>query len=390
MRRWRVCLIMTVAAWLAAGGVWADPEETVGAKDSGPQHTLASWQCQAGHKIETRMLTLQNSVRKYVFQMTGCLDPSHGEQRPASEGNFGMPEPSACNWYWGGFLKVLINGVNATAYRVVDVRVTEQGARGSVQILWAHPDAEVGLRLVMLPGSNHVLALLRWTPRPGATLKDVKVQLTCYPSFFTSARARVGERHCQTPRQDVKQSQTLTLDPAQDIYLYYYDAVFDVAAGEGSGPCGALVDPRGVKGGKVVISTYPVQTELDLDPAAGEMRLGLYDFTGLTNAEAEAYLKAQGAADQARLVALDFTPLGVQKLDLPALRAEGEKLLVAAAEDGKALQPKMKELLTRAEALQSKAAAGDWQAQADLVALLEGSQDMFWKLRAFAALNQPE
>lgn len=390
MKSWRVSLVMGLAVWLACGGAGADGEESVGAKDSGPQYTTASWQCKAGHKIETRNLTLQNSARKYVFQMTGCLDPSHGEQRPASEGNFGMPEPSVCNWYWGGFLKVLINGVNATAYRVVDVRVTEQGERGAVQVIWAHPEAEVGLRLVMLPGSNHVLALLRWTPRPGATLKDVKVQLTCYPSFFTSARARVGERHCQTPRQDLKQSQTLTLDPAQDIYLYYYDAVFDVAAGEGSGPCAALVGPQGVKGGKVNIGSYAVLTELNLDPAAGEARLGFYDFTGLTNAEAEAYLKAQGTADHARLVALDFTPRGVQKLDLPALQAEGEKLLAAAAEDGKALQPKMKELLTRAQALQNKATGGDWLAQAELISLLDGSQDMFWKLRTFAVLNQPE
>ena len=98
--------------------------------DGGSQINPVTFECTSGHKAETRLVTLDSGAVKYTFRYCGCTDPSHGDQRPAAEGNFGMPGPTTANWYWGGFLNVLINGKDATRYRLADLRVTETGHAG--------------------------------------------------------------------------------------------------------------------------------------------------------------------------------------------------------------------------------------------------------------------
>jgi len=149
------------------------------------------------------------------------------------------------------------------------------------------------------------------------------------------------------------------------------------------------VAPEGVAGGNVSIGGYAVQTRLDLKPEAGEARLALYDLSGMTNADAEAYLRSHAAEDLARLQETDFRPRAVRELDFEAQRAEALKLLADAAEDGKTLEPSVQELLAAVEVLKAKAEGGDWVAEADLATRVADSADLFWKLRAFAALNNP-
>jgi len=378
------------AALLALGGApGAQGVEGVKVIDGGAQMNAADWECTAGHQVRKQRLTLDSGIVRYTFLISGCQDPSHEGKHPCAEGNFGMPDPVSANWYWGGFFRVLVNGSDATVCDLRDVRVIEQGRRGAFQVIWVHPDAEVGLRLLMMPGGNHVLALLVWRPREGKTVTSVQVRLTCYPSFFTAARNRKGERHCRTPRIDDTEPNTLTLEPEQDTYLYYYDAIFDVANGEGDGPCAALVSPKGVAGGKVAIGDYAVQTEINLRADAGEARLGFYDFTGLKNAEAENYLSAHADEDLVQLEDADFRPEAVRTLNHDRLKAEALKLLADAAEDGKALEPQVQGLLAKVADLKTKAEGGDWLAEADLASGLIDSEDLFWKLRTFAVLNNP-
>ncbi len=381
-----LCAMMLLTVGVALADATAG---SVSVADTGLTTGASTWECTAGHTVEHHSITLDSGKRRYTLQYQGCIDPSHGEQRPASEGNFGMPEPTVANWYWAGFLRVLVNGTDAVAYRVSDMRVTERGSRGEFQIVWEHPDAQVGLRVLMTPGSNHLQGLLVWKPKAGATLKTVTAELRCYPSFFTTARHRVGERHCGTPRTDLAQPNTLDLVPAQDTYLLYYDTVFDPARGEGDGPCAAVVAPAGVTGGSVSIGDYAVMTNLQLDPMAGQARLAIYDFTGQTNADAAAYLKAHAAEDLAELVATDFRPETVRQIDPARLRQEAQQLLADAGDDGQALRPKVEELLTRVATLKTQGDTGDWKAEADLAEAVLGSSDLFWKLRIFAALNKP-
>lgn len=372
---------------LLAGGLAAASEVAV--SDTGDSTHAGTWECTPGHQIRARSLRLATSAAAYRFAYSGCLDPSHGDEHPSSEGNLGMPEPTLCNFYHSGFMGVLINGKDAVRYTLRDVRPLETGKRGSVQFIFAHPDADVGLRLMMLPDGNHVLALLRWWPREGKSVETVRVWLTCYPSFFTAARNRQGERHVTTPRTDEREPRTLTLVPAEDTWLFYHDRIFDVARGEGEGPCATLLDPTPVQAGRVNIGGYGVRTELDLDPRAGEARLAFYDFKGQSNADAEAYLRAQGAADLAELTATDFRPPALATLDLAALRTEAQQLLIEAAEDGETLRGPVDDLFARLADLQPKAAGGDWSAEADVIEALRGSEGLFYRLRIFAALNRP-
>ena len=382
-----VCLLLLLLVWPAVGGQAAEPGSDVSVQDSGSQIQPATYECNPSHKAETHSVSLQSGSLKYTFRYRGCVDPSHGDARPAAEGNFGMPEPTSANWYWGGFLKILINGKDATRYRLDDMRVIESGRRGAFQVMWSHPDADVGLRLMMLPGGNHVMAQLVWTPKPRATVKSVVVRLVCYPSYFTTSRHRRGDRHCQTPRIDRHEPDTLKLVPDRDTWLYFYDTVFDVAKGEGDGPCAALVAPDAVQSGRVQIGDYSVSTELTLKPEARESRLAFYDFTGSKNAEAEAYLKAHAAEDLARLLQSDFRPEAVRQFQAERLRAEAAQLLAAAADDAKPYRAEMETFLTRVTALKTTVDRGDWKAEAELATLLMNSANLFWKLKAIAVLN---
>jgi hypothetical protein len=79
----------------------------------------------------------------------------------------------------------------------------------------------------------------------------------------------------------------------------------------------------------------------------------------------------------------------VRLLEPDRLRAEALKILEDAGEDGKALEGRVHELLSKIDAQKAAADGGDWIAEADLATALTDSQDLFWKLRTFAALNSP-
>lgn len=385
----RLCAALVLVLAMACAARAQESAGSVSVYDHGSQIAPVTFECTPGHKAETHLITLDSGAARYTFRYSGCVDPSHGDLRPSSEGNFGMPDPTPANWYWGGFLQVFVNGTDAIKYRQTDMRVIESGARGGLQAIWAHPDADVGLRLLLLPGANHVLAYLTWKPRPPATVNSIAVHLRCYPSFFTAARGRQGERHCKTPRIDKGEPETLELVPSEDTWLLFYDAIFDKAKGEGEGPCAALVVPDAVQSGKVIIGDYAVITQIALKPEAGAARLAFYDFAGLTNAQAEEYMKTHGAEDLRQLVETDFRPEPVRLLQLDRLKADVGELLAQAAEDAAPLRPKVDDLLARAAALGAQADSGDWKAEADLATLLQDSVDLLWKLRAFAVLNAP-
>lgn len=381
-------LTAAFAVLLSAAVVSADGIVSVHAPDKRLQ--LSTHECKVGgHQIEYRNVTIDSGAVRYGLQYSGCTDPSHEGRHPSSEGNFGMPQPVPGNWYWGGFMRVLINGLDATLCDLTDWRAIETGQRGVFQVRFAHPDADVTMRFMMLPGGNHLMTDLRWSPREGAALKTVTVELRCYPSFFTAARHRDGARRCRTPRTEAVQGAKLQIAVGEDGWLYYYDEVFDVARGEGDGPCAALAAPEGLIGGSVDVGSYAVNTLLDYDPAAGRARLGFYDFTGKTNAQAGDYLAQNGARDLAELIAADFRPSTVQTLDVAAMRAEATRLLTDAGDDADRLRKQVEDLVDKIAALKAGADAGDMGAEADIGAQIEASADLFWKLRAFAVLNNP-
>ncbi|MBD3291778.1 MAG: hypothetical protein GF393_02575 [Armatimonadia bacterium] len=389
MRRVMPCALIGALLLAMVAVAFAEVAPRVSVNAPEPRTNRATWECDPGHEIRRQQIALDSGERAYTIQLQGCWDPSHGDQHPCNEGTFGMPRPTRANWYAAGFMKILINGANATLYQneARPPRVLETGDRGVVQFVWEHPAAEVGLRLMMLPEGNHLLADLQWREREGQAVESVALVFTCYPSYFTTANNRTGDRRVRTPRTEQQEGSSLDLVPAEDTWLYYFDTVFDVANGEGDGPCALMLWPEAMTGGRVSIGGYAVSTTVNPDPAAGQTRLGLYDFTGLTNAEAGAYMDEQGAADLAQLGAISFRPEPVRELDLAAFTAETERLLAAAAEDGDRLRPEVEALIEQVAELKPKADAGDWTAEADLAELLQTSADLFWKLKTFAVLN---
>lgn len=382
----RTLLILSLLLAGLPAGAAPTPAGDVHVEDSGPQRETSHAKGHEGHAWEKRSVTMDSGAAQYRFQYSACVDPSHGDARPSSEGALGMPGPSAANWYHGGFLFLTINGKEVTGFRLTDLGVIETGVRGAFQMVWDHPDATVGLRLLMPAGANHVLAHLAWKPKAGAEIKSVSLRLDCYPSFFTAWHHRQGDRHVASPRIDRREGQPFELAPAEDTYLYYYDTVFDTAREECEGPCALLFDPRSVEAGRVQIGGYAVQSIFTLKPAAGEARLAFYDFHGQTNADAAAYLKAHGADDRRQLETLDFRPPAVQALDAGKLKAELEGLLAAAGDDAKPFRPRVSALLEKVAALKPRADAGDWQAEAELATALAESNDLVWKLRIAALL----
>ena len=110
-------------------------------------------------------------------------------------------------------------------------------------------------------------------------------------------RAAVGER--------------LAAWAAQGRWAVLYDEVFDPAKGEGQGPCALAVDPDGLSSVRVEPRSYPSYVILKAKPGVNQVRLAVWEFPDLPNADAPARFPA--AADQATLKAagVETTPAGL-------------------------------------------------------------------------------
>jgi len=388
-----VCVVFGCGATGALAQAESPPQVAV--QDSGPQYGSGRPAGHQGHKWENRNVTLDSGPIRYTLKYSACVDPSHPDSRVFEEGYIGMPGPAACNWYHSGFMFISLNGQEVGSYPLVDMRVTETGDRGGFHMVWDTPDATMRLQFLLRPGANHLDSNLTWVPKPGKTVSAVALRLVCYPSYFTSWNHRQGDRHLITPRLDEREPKTAELDPAQDTYLYYPDNIFDMAKGEGEGPCAMMFlpdrivgDPQ-IKSGRVNIGGYAVTTQLQVAPEAKRVRLAFWDFAGKTNAEAAAYLKANAATVQQELAALDFRPEPVAKLDVPRLTAEATKTLAEAGEDAKPYRAKVEGFLQKVADLKPRADAGDWKAEADLANVIGEYTTVMWKVRMQALLNRP-
>ena len=383
---------LAVTAALGLGAAHAQAQESssqVAVQDSGPQYSRGRPPGHEGHKWENRNITLDSGAIRYTLKYSACVDPSHPASRAFEEGYIGMPAPTACNWYHSGFMFISINGQEVGICPMVDMRITEGGARGGFHMVWDTPEATVRLQFLLQAGANHLDSNLTWFPKPGKTVSAVALRLVCYPSYFTAWNHRQGDRHLITPRLDKREPETVELDPVKDTYLYYPDSIFDVAKGEGEGPCAMMLLPEEIKAGRVSIGGYAVTTYLQVAPEAKRVRLAFWDFAGKTNEEAVAYLKANGAVVRQALAAMDFRPQAVARLDLPLLQAEAAKALAEAGDDAAPYRPKIEAWLQKMADLKPKAEAGDWQAETDLVNTLSDYGALFWKVRIQALLNKP-
>lgn len=329
--------------------------------------------------------TFANGTARYTLDYHGYWDAKSGAAKPTAEGYLGLPQPSSCNWYGGGFLDVLLDGASLGTIQPAP-RLVEQGPRGLAELLWKAPQGQVRLRVLQEPGQDYLAVEVAFAPPAGD--HRLTLALRCFPSYFTSWNKRDGWRQVIGPATQVEQGKTAALDPARDPWLLYQDRVFDVAlkAADSAGPCALLLLPEQVAALQVAPTSYPVATTLTLKPEVRSARLALWEFPKKTNAESLQRLREGAAAVTARLRALDFGDSQVAACDLARERAALAAMLAKVKEPGK-WQPPLAALLDQVEASRQAARNADLEAERAASEALAKYREAVWELRFEALLS---
>ena len=281
------------------------------------------------HLFREQTATFGLAGQSYRIAWKACVDPAHEGRVAPIEGYVGMPGPSSANWYHSGFLFIRINGRDIGTTPLSSMMAVESGPeRAILDLVWRDEAANVRARFVGLPGQDCLLCEIAIEPLVEITA--VGLELRCYPSYFTAWNRRDGARRIQTPAQLVEQDETVTGSLAENWWAVYYDEIFDVAKGEGSGPCSMLtVPPEGEI--RFAPGSYAVTTGITLPADTTRVRLAFWDHNGVTNADALAVVSKRAAEVRALLEDADFTPAAVAGFDIAEARAEVQRALASEA-----------------------------------------------------------
>jgi len=359
--------------------------------DLGPVQTQALDQAPSGqakvHRSQLAKFTLGQC--RFGIQYHATVDPAHPDQLLPSEGYLGMPEPSSSNWYHGGFVFVLVNGQDiGRRTPLSSMTVSERTRRAMVDLVWHDPLADVRVRFLGLPGRDHLLCEIALDPKE--PIHAVELHLACYPSYFTSWNKRDGARRIRTPSTLVEQGRPVTLPAAKNWWGVYYDEVFDVAKGEGEGPCAMLLLPEEATQIAFNPGSYGVTTRVSYPAQTRRMRLAFWDFHAQANAPSLARLQSGADLVRKELAAVDFTPAAIKNLDVKALRAELQHALQSET-IRKALAGKTQEIRAwldqSAPLLESSGGKPTIRAEELLVQSVEKYERFRWELKLAELLS---
>jgi len=359
--------------------------------------SMGPWQARnlgdrPGHKnhvMHSRNAMILCGKANYGVRYGVCDDKAHGTKVVPLEGYIGMPQPSAANWYHGGFLFVVLNGHDIGTTPLSSMSIAQHEGRAILDMVWHDELASVRVRFLGLPDHDNLYCEIAIEPKQ--PIRSVAVRLRCYPSFFTAAYRRDGARRIQTPTALVAQGQRATLPAKESWWALYDDDVFDVAKGEGDGPCGLLLLPEEATEVSFSPGSYAVGTEIVYPAQTRRVRLALWDFRGRTNAEALARLRTGAEAVRKELAALDFTPDAVRGVDIAAMRAEVKRAL-ASESVRKALGPKLKAVQAwldqHAPLLEKKDPATGIEAEERLLESIDKYRDFSWEVKLAELLEK--
>jgi hypothetical protein len=341
------------------------------------------------HAMHIRDAMLLCDKANYAIRYCACVDPAHQGKAVPMEGYIGMPQPSAANWYHSGFLFILLNGRDIGTTPLSSMVIAQRDRRAVLDMVWHDELASVRVRFLLLPHHDHLDCEIAIEPKN--QIKSVEVRLNCYPSFFTAAYHRDGARRIRAPTTLVEQGQRVTLPAKENWWGVYYDEVFDVAKGEGDGPCGLVLLPDQATQIALEPGSYGVGTRIGYRPETRRIRLAFWDFTRKTNADSLARVRSGAGAVRKELAALDFTPDAVKGVDVAAMRAEIRR---AIASEGvrKSLGPKVAAVQAWLEkygpALEKKRPAEGIEAEERLLESIDAYRDFSWEVKLAELLEK--
>jgi hypothetical protein len=384
MPRRTLALAVLVSAAIPFQAVWPAGQPT-GAEltlAAPYERSLGDYPGHAGHAFHEQTASFRFGPVAYAIAYKACIDKAHEGKVAPLEGYIGMPVPASCNWYHSGFLFVSLNGQDIGTTPLSSMLVSERGDRAVLDLVWHHEVANVRVRFVGLPGNDYLVCEIALEPKQA--ISAVAVGLRCYPSFFTSHHRRAGARRIQTPAALVEEGSKATVEAGANWWGLYYDEVFDVAKGEGEGPCGMLFLSDEAAGIVFEPGDYAVGTRIEYRPEVRRLRLAFWDFKGLTNADALTRLRGCAQAVRDGLAKQDFTPAAVKGFDVAALRAEAERALKSETARA-ALGDRIKEvqgwLEKDAPALQQKADAPGIEAEEKLLRSIDRYNSFVWEVK---------
>lgn len=343
-----------------------------------------SWGDYPGHANHERQIitfTLDSGMIGYAIQYSYCADPSHAPDVATPEGYIGMPQPSWENWYGNGFLYIIVNDRDIGLTRPSVIRKLEDAERGSVQIVWDRNDAQVRLTFMVLPKETALLIEVAVFPK--TEFRSLSLTLVAYPAAYTTQ----GQRCLVTPKRKVTQVQTVEISPQEEWWLLYQDNKFDKAKGHTVGGCGAVFLTEEVESGKVSVEAYPIVTELRCKAGISRVHFAVWDFCDKTNAEAEAFIKANAHRVAKLLRRIDFTCRHLRKEEWSKLRATVTELLPYAKrnpdlfEKASALVREVDEAHNRITEFVSKGQIAPPELENTILANLEKLEPLMWELR---------
>lgn len=341
-----------------------------------------------GHETAVRDGHLRTGVINYDVRYCSCWDPAHAPGVGYLEGTIGLPGPSAANWYHGGFLHLFINGQNLGVTKLGDMWVSEQGSRGSLRMFWDTPAAAVLISFLTLAGDDRLFVQINLTPH--TEIKELKLALQAYPSFFTYANRRPGDRKCLTATQTYDQGAKADLDVGRQSWLALYDTIFDPDKGEGDGGCAVLWRPEQMQAASLSLGDYGTTINLQCQPDVRQLRLVFWDFNRRGNATALRRLQEALPATQALLPTLDFAPLNLVKYQAGAARDQALKDL-APVKGGDVLAAKVRAAADQIIAEQQVVVAGSEASPAVAEKALADQIDRFnallWDVRFFVLIH---
>jgi hypothetical protein len=214
----------------------------------------------------------------------------------------------------------VLNGHDIGTTPLSSMVIADRDCRAVLDMVWHDELASVRVRFLLLPHHDHLDCEIGIEPKK--EIRSIDIRLNCYPSFFTAAYHRDGARRIQTPGVLVTEGQRVTLPVRDHWWAVYYDDIFDVANGEGDGPCGLLFLPEEAGEISFDAGSYGVGTRIRYRPESRRIRLAFWDFTGKTNRAALARVRRGAEEVRNDLAALDFTPAPVKGASPAAMRAE--------------------------------------------------------------------